>query len=126
MGMVKIATCMLLIAIGFALFVKEARAISVKEMYNGVIHDDQFINNKQNDNVQDPKKKKDRPSSRSTKEWEEHFKYVFPGRIPGPKSKKAKIAVVGAGPSGVHMALLLKRNGFKEVEIFEANDEVGR
>lgn len=45
--------------------------------------------------------------------------------IKGPKTLNDKIAVVGAGPSGVHMALRLKELGFKNVEILEKNAYVG-
>lgn len=56
--------------------------------------------------------------------WEKHFKKIYPKRIPGP-SPKDKIAIVGAGPSGIHMAYLLKTKGFKDVEILEATDDIG-
>ena len=45
--------------------------------------------------------------------------------IPGPKSYNDKIGIVGAGPAGVHMALLLKQRGFKAIEILESSDRIG-
>ena len=48
----------------------------------------------------------------------------FP-KIRGPKSKSARIGVVGAGPGGTHMAWLLKRAGYKDVTILEKTDRVG-
>ncbi|XP_033763411.1 polyenoic fatty acid isomerase-like [Pecten maximus] len=45
--------------------------------------------------------------------------------IRGPKNLDDKIAVVGAGPSGVHMALKLKEAGFQNVIVFEKEDKVG-
>ncbi|XP_062618213.1 uncharacterized protein LOC134279817 [Saccostrea cucullata] len=45
--------------------------------------------------------------------------------ISGPKSVNDRIAIVGAGISGVHMASLLKERGFKNVKIFEQRNEVG-
>ncbi|XP_069114655.1 uncharacterized protein [Argopecten irradians] len=46
-------------------------------------------------------------------------------KIPGPKSLSDKIAIVGGGPSGIHMAYKLKKAGFKNVVVFEQSDEVG-
>ena len=45
--------------------------------------------------------------------------------IPGPKSYNDKIGIVGAGPAGIHMALLLKQKGFKSVEVLESSDRIG-
>ncbi|XP_062601049.1 uncharacterized protein LOC134262697 [Saccostrea cucullata] len=45
--------------------------------------------------------------------------------ISGPKSVNDRIAVVGGGISGVHMASLLKERGFKNIEIFEQRNELG-
>ena len=45
--------------------------------------------------------------------------------IPGPKSYNNKIGIVGAGPAGIHMALLLKQKGFKNIEILESSDRIG-
>ena len=45
--------------------------------------------------------------------------------IPGPKSYDDKIGIVGAGPAGIHMALLLKQKGFKSVEVLESSDRIG-
>ena len=45
--------------------------------------------------------------------------------IPGPKSYSDKIGIVGAGPAGIHMALLLKQKGFKSVEVLESSDRIG-
>ncbi|XP_033763199.1 uncharacterized protein LOC117344537 [Pecten maximus] len=46
-------------------------------------------------------------------------------RIPGPKSLKDKIAIVGGGPSGIHMAYKLKNAGFENVVVFEGSEDVG-
>ncbi|OWF46743.1 polyenoic fatty acid isomerase-like [Mizuhopecten yessoensis] len=48
-----------------------------------------------------------------------------PSKIPGPKSLKDKIAIVGAGPSGIHMAYKLKKAGFKNVVVLEKSGDVG-
>lgn len=45
--------------------------------------------------------------------------------IRGPKDKHAKIGVVGAGPSGVHMAYSLKKRGFHHVTILEKSNRIG-
>ena len=42
-------------------------------------------------------------------------------KINGP-CKSSKIAIIGAGPSGVHMAYSLKMKGFKDVTILERSD----
>ena len=39
--------------------------------------------------------------------------------IPGPRTLHDKIAIIGAGPSGIHMALALKQRGFTDVTILE-------
>ena len=49
----------------------------------------------------------------------------LPYTIPGPKSYNDKIAIVGAGSAGVHMAYLLKKAGFKNVKIFEETSRIG-
>jgi len=36
-----------------------------------------------------------------------------------PFNQSSKIAIVGAGPAGVHMAVELKKKGFKNITIFE-------
>lgn len=51
--------------------------------------------------------------------------YDLPYKIPGPRRLNDKIAIVGAGPAGVHMALLLKQKGFKNVEILEKTSRIG-
>ena len=45
--------------------------------------------------------------------------------IPGPKSYSDKIGIVGGGPAGIHMALLLKQKGFKSVEVLESSGRIG-
>ena len=46
-------------------------------------------------------------------------------KIRGPKCLNSKIGVVGAGPSGVHMAWMLKKRGFHDVTILERNNYLG-
>eukprot|EP00105_Crassostrea_gigas_P041882 XP_019926030.1 PREDICTED: uncharacterized protein LOC109619713 [Crassostrea gigas] len=46
-------------------------------------------------------------------------------RVKGPKSVHDRIAIIGAGPSGLHMAYELKKRGFRNIVIFESRDEVG-
>ncbi|XP_065182728.1 uncharacterized protein LOC135813565 [Sycon ciliatum] len=43
----------------------------------------------------------------------------------GPKSKFSRIAIIGGGPAGVHMAYTLSQAGFKNLTIFEKTDRVG-
>ena len=45
--------------------------------------------------------------------------------IPSPRSYKDKIVIVGAGASGIHMALSLKEKGFTNVEILEKGPFIG-
>ena len=45
--------------------------------------------------------------------------------IPGPRTLRDRIAIVGAGPAGIHMALMLKRKGFKDVTILEKTGTLG-
>ena len=45
--------------------------------------------------------------------------------IPGPKCLNSKIGIVGAGPSGVHMAYELKQKGYTDVTILERSNRVG-
>eukprot|EP00794_Sanderia_malayensis_P007175 gene7175-7981_t len=45
--------------------------------------------------------------------------------IQGPKSLDDKIAIVGAGPAGIHMAVLLKDKGFKNIDIYERDSRIG-
>ena len=40
-------------------------------------------------------------------------------------SKDARIAIVGAGPSGVHMASRLKQLGYTKITLLERSDRVG-
>lgn len=58
--------------------------------------------------------------------WKKYYKKVYPGKIRGPKSCNDRIAVVGAGPSGVHMAYLLKKKGFKNIKIYEETSRIGK
>ena len=50
---------------------------------------------------------------------------TLPFKIHGPKRLNDKIAVIGAGTSGIHMALLLKEKGFTNVRILEKTNELG-
>ena len=45
--------------------------------------------------------------------------------LKGPKSLNDKIAIVGAGPSGIHMAYLLKEKGFKNIKVLERGSQIG-
>ena len=49
----------------------------------------------------------------------------FPTVIPSPRSVKDKIAIVGAGPAGIHMAYLLKKKGFQNVVVYEKTGRIG-
>ena len=49
----------------------------------------------------------------------------FSERIPSPKCLNDRIAIVGAGPSGIHMAYLLKKKGFQNIVVFEKNEGIG-
>lgn len=48
----------------------------------------------------------------------------FPEDLNGP-SKNDKIAIIGAGPAGVHMAQKLHNMGYTKIKVFESEDEVG-
>ena len=45
--------------------------------------------------------------------------------IKGPKCNSSRIGIVGAGPSGVHMAYSLKKMGFTNVTLLERSDRIG-
>ena len=45
--------------------------------------------------------------------------------IKGPKCLNSKIGIVGAGPSGVHMAYELKQKGYTDVTILERSNKIG-
>ena len=45
--------------------------------------------------------------------------------ISGPQSKNARIGIVGAGAAGVHMAYLLKKDGYTDVTILEKSRRIG-
>ena len=45
--------------------------------------------------------------------------------IPGPRTLGDRIAIIGAGASGIHMALSLKQRGFKDVTILEKTKWLG-
>ena len=49
----------------------------------------------------------------------------LPHPIPGPKSLNDRIAIIGAGPAGIHMALALKKRGFTNVKILEKTSWYG-
>lgn len=42
-----------------------------------------------------------------------------------PFSQSSKIAVIGAGAAGIHMATELKKKGFNNITIFEKNNRIG-
>jgi hypothetical protein len=42
-----------------------------------------------------------------------------------PTDKNSPIAIIGSGPSGIHMASLLKKEGYQNITIFEKNDRIG-
>lgn len=42
-----------------------------------------------------------------------------------PFQKNSKIAIIGGGAGGVHIAYLLKQKGYSNVTIFEKEQEVG-
>ena len=46
-------------------------------------------------------------------------------KIPGPRTLNDRIAIVGAGPAGIHMALALKQRGFKDVTVLEKTKWLG-
>ena len=46
-------------------------------------------------------------------------------KVSGPKRLDDKIAIIGAGPSGIHMALLLKKKGFKNIRLLEKTGDLG-
>lgn len=46
-------------------------------------------------------------------------------QVAGPKSLNDRIVIVGAGPSGIHMALSLKERHFTNIVILERNQFVG-
>ena len=43
----------------------------------------------------------------------------------GPKCFNSKVGIVGAGPSGVHMAYLLKQNGLNDITLLERSNRIG-
>ncbi|KAK3084335.1 hypothetical protein FSP39_011742 [Pinctada imbricata] len=45
--------------------------------------------------------------------------------IVGPRSFDDRIAIIGAGPSGIHMAYRLKELGFRNIEILEKENRIG-
>ncbi|XP_028416565.1 uncharacterized protein LOC114540642 isoform X2 [Dendronephthya gigantea] len=50
--------------------------------------------------------------------------FPFP-TIPSPRSVQDKIAIVGGGPAGIHMAYLLKKRGFKDIVVYEKSGRIG-
>lgn len=49
----------------------------------------------------------------------------FVEHIPSPKSLSDRIAIVGAGPAGIHMAYLLKKEGFTNIVVLEKTNNIG-
>ena len=49
--------------------------------------------------------------------------FSFP-KIKGPK-REEHVCVVGAGPAGIHMSVMLKRKGYSNISIFEKTGRVG-
>ena len=49
----------------------------------------------------------------------------LPFKITGPRRLRDRIAIIGAGPSGIHMALALKEKGFRNVKILEKEKYLG-
>lgn len=49
----------------------------------------------------------------------------FADHIPSPKCFNDRIAIVGAGPAGIHMAYLLKKKGFNSIVVLEKTNRVG-
>ncbi|XP_060072138.1 uncharacterized protein LOC132552011 [Ylistrum balloti] len=88
--------------------------------------DDEFLEKLERELEQDIKSlhEKRKHHDSSSKEEDELSPSGFP-YIKGPEDIHAKIAIVGAGPAGVHMALKLKRNNFTDVTVFEKEEEVG-
>ena len=54
-----------------------------------------------------------------------NYRMVYPGAIRGPKKFTDRIAIVGAGPSGLHMAYLLREAGFTNVVVLEKTGRLG-
>lgn len=53
------------------------------------------------------------------------LKNAIAGKINGPKHFDSRIAVVGGGPAGIHMAYLLKQEGFTNVVVLEQSGRIG-
>ena len=49
----------------------------------------------------------------------------FVEQIPSPKCLSDRIAIVGAGPAGIHMAYLLKKKGFTNIVVLEKTNTIG-
>ncbi|KAH9134667.1 hypothetical protein LEN26_006724 [Aphanomyces euteiches] len=49
----------------------------------------------------------------------------FPPAAPIPIKRNASIAIIGAGPAGIHHALLLAQKGFSNIVIYEYSNEIG-
>ena len=49
----------------------------------------------------------------------------LPFKMPGPNSYVDSIGIIGASPAGIHMAYLLKKKGFTNVEVLENSDRIG-
>ena len=50
---------------------------------------------------------------------------TLPFEISGPRRLEDRIAIIGAGSSGIHMALEMKKKGFRNVKILEKESRLG-
>lgn len=50
---------------------------------------------------------------------------ISPNKQRNPFRKDARIVVIGAGPSGIHMAHMLKTMGYSNVRVLEKSNRIG-